>query len=142
MRLHVNFEKSWLLEDDQCGSSPTITIFWECEGKFYPEEDWVDSGAVILGWWMVALERIRDGSKQEELVFMEGPYSLKLAANHQNMNLEIRTQNSPYKWQVQFDQLVKEVLKGANDAVQIFEELNIANRDRETLSEGVRRLRI
>ena len=42
----------------------------------YPEEAWMDFGCVILGWWITACLNLINGSKEETMRFMDGPYAL------------------------------------------------------------------
>ena len=140
MHLHLKFEIPWLLKYEKRGKSPIFKIFWEINGEFYPEEEWVDNGSIILSWWLVALEKILEGSKNEDLVFMEGPYRLKLRVNHKERTITVGTGKQPNILESQIDAVVGEVLGAARTTISKFEELNIAQADREDLMEGIRRV--
>jgi len=47
----------------------------------FPESRWSDFVVVLLGWWIQELLRLREGSTQAELLFMDGPYSVGLDAS-------------------------------------------------------------
>ena len=44
--------------------------------EYYPEKEWLDFGAVILGWWSTEIIDIANGKNKGELLFMDGPYQL------------------------------------------------------------------
>ena len=57
--------------------SITGTIYVDLERAF-PDQGWSDFVVVILGWWLRAIGRLRDGAGSEELSFMDGPYKLRV----------------------------------------------------------------
>ena len=140
MHLHLDFEIPWLLKYEKRGISPIFKIFWEINGEYYPEEEWVDVGATILGWWLVALERIKDGGKHEELVFGEGPFRLKLVVDPKANRVSVGTEKRPSILELPLDELVGEVIKAAKTTIAKFKEMGIAQSDQENLLMGIRRV--
>ena len=95
-------------------------IYLQCEDHCFPDCAWFDFPVVILGWWLEALHRLSTrASKQEELVFMEGPFRMTLS--------EPRGGVSRYEWQapglvasgeVDFEDLLKEAISAGSLSVE------------------------
>lgn len=57
----------------------TGAVYFDFGSFQFPEKDWDDFIVIILKWWLVALARIiYQGSKSEELRFMDGPLLLNI----------------------------------------------------------------
>jgi hypothetical protein len=60
---------------------PTGNIWLEIDGKPFPMRCWNDFIVVLLGWWTGALLKlIRGESVSEDVGFMDGPYTVEVAA--------------------------------------------------------------
>ena len=138
MQLYVKFVDEWMLESNQRGTTPLFIIFWKLKNTYYPCKEWIDLGAVILDWWLLALERIKGGSTHEDLVFREGPYRLKLIANHKNNILTVGTKKETNLVEISIDAFINELVKAARTTVKKLEELNIAQSSQKDLMEGIR----
>jgi hypothetical protein len=46
---------------------------------FFPDREWTDFTVIILGWWLIQLRNLTDGSQLDvALRFMDGPYEIIL----------------------------------------------------------------
>ena len=55
-------------------------IWIERDGLGFPEENWWDDPAIILNWWISAIDRLLNGlSNTADLDFMEGQFSASLS---------------------------------------------------------------
>jgi hypothetical protein len=70
--MQIFFDPS-TLSQSKMGSVTGVVYFDFGSGRKFPGEGWNDFVAVILSWWMVALQKIQAGEKAE-LRFMDGPY--------------------------------------------------------------------
>jgi hypothetical protein len=63
-------------------SRPTGSIggrIWiSINGRAFPEEGSYDSVLVVLGWWAEAILNARRTGEPAELLFMEGPFEIRL----------------------------------------------------------------
>lgn len=76
MQLHVVFDDELLLKYHQRNSPLFFEIYFENEGKFYPEEHHMDFGEVILYWWITETIDCIEKHKLPKFIFMEGNYQL------------------------------------------------------------------
>jgi len=66
-------------------------IYLRLDGEYFPDNQWFDFPVPVLSWWMESLLRVLTGQQTEcELLFMDGPQFLHLAAS------------SPDVWSVAF----------------------------------------
>ena len=115
-------------------------IFFEYDGKQFPDAKWTDFLVVILGWWSKSLMDLMDGvAEKAELLFMDGPYLVKVTRpDATNLNLLfIERTETEFK---PLDSVVVETssfLTGLHDVIETVlekcEQLNLVARDVETL---------
>lgn len=56
----------------------TGEIYFEIDGRCFPEKGWNDFPAIIISWWIQEFLRTkRYKEKDFEFMFMDGPFSLK-----------------------------------------------------------------
>lgn len=139
MTLQIGFDEELMRQYAARGASPIFDIHWSCDGETYPSHDWIDFGAVILGWWIVAGERLLRGSKEERFLFMDGPYELR--ARRQDSSLQISATYQPLLWTVPLQELMVELIRAADTVSQELLRLGIAEQDRRSLDYGVGLLR-
>lgn len=60
------------------GKNGAITgeIYFSANDRFFPEENWSDFVATILGWWINSYANAKSNGQPLELCFMDGPYSI------------------------------------------------------------------
>ncbi len=141
MNLHLGFDKEILIRYEKRGAEPLFEIFFESEGEFYPMESWMDFGTVVMGWWAISMKNMAQGATHEELVFMDGPYSLELTYNANTETVSVISKNHSIKWEVPFFELGKEIIRGANEACRELSKINIAEKSCKVLMKGVAELR-
>lgn len=136
MKLILQFDDKLIREYDNRNSSPVFGIYWEHYGKFYPQEGWTDFGTVIVGWWLQALQRLLDGAKSQKLVFMDGPYELTVQ-RISGQEVECRDRKRAFCCQTSIDELATSVGKAARGIVRRLESLQVAERERVSLKNGL-----
>ncbi|MBV9850962.1 MAG: hypothetical protein JO250_14925 [Armatimonadetes bacterium] len=136
MKLHIEFDEDLMRDYDRRGASPFFTIYWMHSQAAYPEEGWMDFGAVVLGWWLVTAKQITEGAQEGELTFMDGPFRMKIWSVGDDLSVSAADLDQP--WQVAQETFVNELLAGAKRVQRKLQELGLA--DREGLKVGVTRL--
>lgn len=85
MQLHVAFDDQLLLQYHFRGDELFFEIYFENEGKFYPEERHMDFGEVILQWWVRQLIYSCQYQDTPKLLFMDGDYCLEFDKNFESV---------------------------------------------------------
>jgi hypothetical protein len=76
------------IERSQSGSI-TGTIWLKIEAAEFPERTWNDFVVVILGWWANEAAELVAGTKTRgEFMFMDGPFSVSIAADGESWQLD------------------------------------------------------
>ena len=74
------------LTRSDCSGEITGIIFFKLGSFQFPEQDWDDFIVTIMSWWLRALIDLKTGvSKKEELLFMEGAFSVTLEKRNASM---------------------------------------------------------
>lgn len=138
MKLHVDFDEELMSRYHRRGASPFFTIYWTHSQEAYPNEDWLDFGSVIIGWWLIAATSLLHGALEEEFLFMDGPYALAVRpfGNQYHISMQGRSE----LWKVERTSFMNELLSAANQTVAKLNELQIP--DKEGLQIGIRELKI
>jgi hypothetical protein len=77
--MRILFDESSLRQGSGASRSVTGVLYYEFSGLSFPAEQWRDFPAVIVTWWLEALEKIETrGEPEAVLHFMDGPYWLSL----------------------------------------------------------------
>ena len=54
-------------------------VYFEGKECVFPDKDWNDFIIIIVNWWSLALKKLlKNGTLSEELLFMDGPFSVKI----------------------------------------------------------------
>ncbi len=137
MKLCVDFDDALIEKYARRGSNPLFTIYWKQGDAAYPEEQWLDFGSVIIGWWLVAAKLLLEGAIQAEFPFMDGPYRLK--AHRTDNMVHFSADKEAWVWRTPIDTFVTELLDAADKVQQKLVDLGIS--DQESLQAGIRLLR-
>ena len=138
MKLCVGFDDALMEKYVRRGSSPLFTIYWQQGEAAYPEEQWLDFGSVILGWWLVAAKSLLEGVAEVKLSFMDSPFHLNVRRDG-NL-LYVSSDDLAWQCRTPIEAFVFELVAAANLVQQKFAELNVP--DAEGLQEGIERLTV
>jgi hypothetical protein len=116
-----------------------MTIYWEHDGEFYPDNLWPDYGAVILSWWIDSCRGLHSGSTIERFIFMEG--SARLNIRNNNGSLIISDEDQKIKWNVTLQELTEELMVAAKEMSKDLAQYAPNHVDVIDLNWGVRNLR-
>jgi hypothetical protein len=139
MELRIDLDEQMMRAYAARGSSPNFTIYWWHNGTSFPGPGWVDFGVAILGWWLVAAERLLRGSPKERFLFMDGPYELQVRQEH-NL-LHVSSPDLPEPWTAPLWQFIGEIIRAAESVSNELKRLGIAELERRGLDKGVKDLR-
>jgi hypothetical protein len=81
---HVSIEpnENQMRKRVEAGRPITCPIHIRIGDTVFPHETWDDFAAVILGWWLQGLDALRRcQSNCVELLFMDGPYEVRVIRN-------------------------------------------------------------
>ncbi len=137
MKLCVDFDDALIEKCVRRGSNPLFTIYWKRGEAAYPEEQWLDFGSVIIGWWLVAAKSLLEGAVEAELLFMDGPYRVK--ARRVGTMVHFSADKETWVWRTPIDTFVSELLNAAEKVQQKLVGLGVS--DQESLRTGARSLR-
>src|SRR5690242_16664917 len=115
MKIRLKFDEATLLKYEQRGSPLLFGISWEHQGLYYPSEDWLDFGAVILGWWFTATNNLLQGAKEEKFSFMDGPYSIQLTPYSMEKLIILEPQGLTVTWKAPLVEIAEELIHAANE---------------------------
>jgi hypothetical protein len=142
MQIELSFDEELLAKYKKRGAPPLFGIAWKCEGVFYPSDDWLDFGAVILSWWLVSAHRLLKGKDEDEFVFMDGPYSIKIKYCRQADFVQLNPSGLDMTWEVPFYQLAQELIRAANQVCRELIRTGAGARERTALEKGIADLRV
>jgi hypothetical protein len=140
MKLSVSLKARILSEYEDRGSSSFFTIFWQHTQESYPTDSWMDFGAILLGWWIVATLKLLRGERHQDLVFMDGPYRLSLELGDDGSTITCTAPNSTIRWITSLDELANEVRSSALAVIRQLEQFGIDQKERRALQIGLAQL--
>jgi hypothetical protein len=106
-------------------------IFWEHEGNYYPSDDWMDFGCVIIGWWVNTLVQLLQGSNEEKFSFMDGPYSLNAKFNQPTGIVNLYPEGTDKTWSIDIIEILKSLSQSIDLICEKFEEEGLNEHDKE-----------
>ena len=138
--MRINFQIDPGLVEHYRARAPRILVGMNLEhgGTYYPSEEWLDFGGIVLGWWLMAFAKLRGGEEPQCLCFMDGPYEL-VVRTVEHM-LVLRSDDNSIEWRVDVDEFEHELLRASELAIEAFREHGVAEVS-DTLELGVRELR-
>lgn len=73
-------------------------IWMTFDGIDFPERNWIDFPVVLMSWWGTALLRILTGqSRDEDIHFMEGPFSVSVVRLPDSTELHFSAINESFE---------------------------------------------
>jgi len=116
MELKFKFDNSVLEKYKNRDSEPFFFIWFEHDGKVYPDEEWMDFGFTIISWWINNLLQILMGIKEEgEWDFMDGPFSFNIKYEKSNRVIEMIPEGENYIWNIDIIELAEELARAFNN---------------------------
>lgn len=137
MQLCIRFDEQTLKEYASRGSSLFFYIHWQHEEAAYPGQNWTDFGAVLLSWWIAAAVSLWYGCKVETLLFMDGPYTLKITREGTALKFHAK-EFGPYECPIQ--QFIFILIEAANIVVDELKRLEIDQAAQASLLRGIDQL--
>jgi hypothetical protein len=120
-------------------TSVPFGISFYYDNIYYPAKYWEDFGEVLLSWWIGALIRLLRGTEEDEFLFMDGSYSIKLCYRKKDRIVKLRPIGLDCVWEVSIHQLIDLIISAANS---VSKELKIRNiEEKEGLEKCVSLLR-
>lgn len=142
MKIHLDFDENLLVERMKKGSPLLFGIAWENEGIYYPANDWVDFGIVILGWWFQVAAKIPEELTQSQLRFMDGSYSIKVSYNKQEMTVMFEPDGLDVTWQTSVGKFRQELIQAAYTIIDKLSQMNIDIESQTALTKAVELLNL
>lgn len=136
MKLIVGFDDSILKQSAERGRNPLFTLYWTQGQQAYPEPQWVDSGSVVLGWWLASARTLLEGAAEADFSFMEGPYNL--TARRFGNQVTVIDAEQAWNIKVPLQGFLAELLSATDQVLRKFAELGID--DQNGLQAGMRQL--
>ncbi len=91
---HIN------LDSFQINRNITGVIYFEQDGKFYPQKNWNDFAVIISSWWTYEFfQFIKKNKKSCEFLFMDGHYSMLIERNKNKLRLRFLDSKDELIWQ-------------------------------------------
>lgn len=141
MKIKLKFDDELLKEYEARNSSPFFGICLQHDGQFYPSEDWMDFGSVILAWWMAAQFHLLGSGRCQKFLFMDGPYEVKVRHRRSSKMMELRPQGWDVVWKIPPYELTEVILSAAETVVEKLAQLETGSKEREVLERSVGKLR-
>lgn len=141
MRIVVKFDDTLMRRYVDRGAPPLLGIWFEEGGESYPEEGWLDFGAVILLWWVSAILRLFGGSREEDLVFMDGPFRVRVRRDRASDAVALVPEGVSFTWRATLGDLARALICAIETAADEMARLQIDPSDQAKLREGARLVR-
>lgn len=137
-RIVVNFDRERLRRYAKRGSPAFFDFRVESNNGSYPDEHWMDFGAVVVGWWIMAALRMRSGSNEEQFLFMDGPHLL--TARRRDLIVDFMATDSDFAISVLFEDFVAELKKSAKEIADTLSDSSEFPDEVNSLKKGVKLL--
>lgn len=123
MEIQVQIDEELIRHDLSRGAQPHFEIYWWHADTAYPAPDWTDFGVVIMGWWVLAAQRLLRGSSEERFLFMDGPYELK--AKRRDGQILVIGRDPDVEWEISMKALGDALLRAADIIGREFRRLEL-----------------
>ena len=140
MNVLIHADPATLRNYEDRGGSLYLAIALEHNGAFYPDQCWTDFGGVILDWWMCAIKKLKLGSKSEDLVFMDGPYRMRVEYDAITSLVSLRPIDGKFVWVCTLEELAVAVATAAKALQHILDRENVGRKESLALSSSVAEL--
>jgi hypothetical protein len=127
------------LESLHKGHNITGDIWLELLDFRFPTHHWNDFPVIILGWWLEAFFKLWSNEKAEaECLFMDGPYSYKIAKENNKHILRcyhryVAGKKTEWDGEIDLDLLLSQVLRAASALINECRQRGWKTRDTEIL---------
>ncbi len=95
-------------------------IYFEHQGNFYPEKNWIDNPVVILGWWTYSIIELLKGGPGQGFSFMEGAFDMD--AKVINENIEIQSEDGKFCWTISIEEFANSLITALKKASRLLYE--------------------
>jgi len=137
MRIITGFDDESVARYASRGRSLETTLYMEHEGVFYPEREWIDSGNIVVSWWLVAALQLSTGQSEAIFTYMEGPYRMNVV--RQGDKLRMSASDRKLIWELPLSELINAVVYAAESILSKLNELGLP--DTNGLGVGLATLR-
>ncbi|MCB0036461.1 MAG: hypothetical protein KDE51_20655 [Anaerolineales bacterium] len=141
MNLEINIDDARLQKHNKLSKPLVFGIAWRFDDTFYPDENWMDFGIVILGWWFHAAVNLAKGEKELTLPFMDGPYRVRVTVNNNEKNLTIAPDGTNIRESISFKNFCIELIDATNKIIEKLCELKIDESNVHVLKQYIEMLR-
>ncbi len=139
MNIVLGFDEETLRRYEGRNSPLLFSIVLEDDGQVFPEDGWLDFGCVILGWWIGAVLRMSAGTSEEELAFMDGPFTLIATRTEERLNIR-SSEGDPFLAATTLSSFSSAVRQAANEALRHMSEAGVSGDDVRALDIALREL--
>jgi hypothetical protein len=141
MQIVIGFDEQLLTKWDRRRDVLLFRIAWRCDNIYYPQENWIDFGLVILGWWLGIADRLWQGIQEEDFFFMDGPYSIKAIQHQAEDVVELIPRGLDVTCRTSLAQLSDELIHAANEVCSVLAQTEGSEVHRVVLEKGIARLK-
>lgn len=139
MQLHLYFDEQTLRRYHERSNTSFFGIYWQHENTFYPSSNWTDFGSTILGWWVTAAINLFHGSRNEELLFMDGPFCIKVTRKEALLDFAADELSIPCECSLQ--QFISLLIEAATLVVDELKRIDVDHAGQRSLTIGIKKLR-
>jgi hypothetical protein len=141
MNINLKFKNEWLMEYKQRTKNQNLVpawIYFEHDNECYPDDDWIDNPAILLGWWFTSFVDLMQGGQGQGFDFMEGPYSFN--ATIENNFVVLKSEDNKVSWKVDKKEFVDELIRAGNEVARNFYKFGLTELSQH-LNEHVKKLK-
>jgi hypothetical protein len=131
--------------EQHSNGSVTGIVFWEIDGRGFPDNAWNDFVLVVIAWWLKAVIRLLTGtSEAERMEFMDGPYCIlcNTAGTSVVCKFIDRRENNYVvaSWTCPMEHLAQEIYRAGEAALETCGSMGISSTDLGVLHRELRLL--
>ncbi|MBF7073938.1 hypothetical protein ISG33_11055 [Glaciecola sp. MH2013] len=138
MNIKLKFKNEWLEEYKNKQGLAPAWIYLECNNEHYPDDEWIDNPATVLGWWLYSIKELLNGNEGQGLSFMEGPFFINAKLDGDNLILD--SEDGKVSWKVNAHDFANTLIKSANETARTFYNAGLKEAS-ENLNQGAKDLR-
>jgi hypothetical protein len=116
------------------GLGPPFELWWDLGDEAYPDRGWIDSAAVVLGWWLAGLHQLQTGTDPVSFSFMEGPFAFEVTRQGDLAVLRFEPQPEVV---IPMKELTQQVARAARIVQRVLREQKADTRLIDALAKGL-----